>query len=446
MRKWRVVMTLMIGPLWCGAFVQAQSPAPVLAVPVSPNPASPPQQALSLSDVLARAERFSPNIRAASENEQAAEQTLRYSKSFYYPTLDVTAIDSTGFPASANAPIGFNGLMSSPYRVGITGGAYATFTFFDLTREYGVKAAHYGIAAAQEDVRRRRLDLDLKIMNFYLDASLNLSQRETWKNLHAEIDRLYGVIRKYVRNGQYSEVTQWLLQSQIEQAERREEGYNLAYQAALRKVEINIGAPAGSIDVQGLEQIEATLAALAEHHEAESPYVAEPKLEIQVSQAQAERESAQNWPRLLGIASVGGMDSARLVPEQNYSAWIGMTFPVFEGFRISAAEERARAEAQREADLSTQAQIDLAEADIRFTEETQARQQDVVHYRAEKDDAYKALKLAEHRYTTFVGDLADVRDALYSFENALSGLNVAETEIYRSRLSQALVDGGYLPH
>jgi outer membrane protein TolC len=422
-----------------------EAPPTAIGPSASPNPTSPPRHALPLSEVLARAERFSPNVRAAAENEQAAEQTLRFSKSFYYPTLDVTAIDSTGFPASANAPIGFNGVMSSPYREGLTGGAYTTFTFFDLTREYGVKAAHYGVAAAQEDEKRRRLDLDLKIMNFYLDASLNLSQRETWKNIHAEVDRLYGVVRKFVRNGQYSDVTQWLLQGQIEKAERREDEYELAYQAALRKVEINIGAPAGSFDVQGLEQINSTLAELAQHRDAESPYVAEPKLEIQVSQAQADRESAQNWPRLLGIASAGGMDSARLVPEQNYAAWIGLTFPVFEGFRISAAAGRAQAEAQRDADLSVQAQLELNEADIRFTQETEARQHDVVHYRAEKDDALKALKLAEHRYTTFVGDLADVRDALYSYEDALSGLNAAETEIYRSRLSQALFDGGYLP-
>ena len=52
-------------------------------------------------------------------------------------------------------------------------------------------------------------------MNLFMDAVLNQSQREIWKKIQNEVDRVYGVVRKFVRNGQYSEVTQWLLEESI---------------------------------------------------------------------------------------------------------------------------------------------------------------------------------------------------------------------------------------
>jgi outer membrane protein TolC len=402
------------------------------------------ESALSLSEVILRAEQYSPNLKAAEEGEHSARQSVRISQSLYYPTLDVTAVDSTGFPASANAPLGFNGLMSSPFRVGLTGGAFTTYSFFDLTREYGVKAAHYNLQASQEETKVRRLEVDLKAMNLYMDAVLDLAQRDTWKGIQGEVDRLYGVVKKFVRNGQYSEVTSWLLKNQTEQALRRQEDFDLAYRAGLRRIEIYIGAPAGSLSISGLQTLQPTVDELATHHLAESPLVSQPKVQTEVSQAMTMEESAQNWPRLLGMASAGAMDDSRLEPKQNYSAWIGLTFPVFEGFRISAEEQRARAEAEKIGDQARQAELEIEDSDTQYDQQTNTHRSDITHFKIERDDALKALKLAEHRYITFVGDLADVRDSLYSYESAESGLNAAQVELFRSMLSRAIVDGGYL--
>ncbi len=364
---------------------------------------------------------------------------MRQSKIF-----DVTAVDSTGFPASANAPVGFNGVMSSPFRVGLSGGAYTTFTFFDLTREYGVQAAHYGVQESQEEIKVRRLEVDLKAMNLYMDAVYNSSQREAWKGIQHEVERLYSVVKKFVKNGQYSEVTSWLLKNQNEQALRKQEDFELAYQAALRRIEIYTGAPEFSVSIQGLSTLEPTVKELSKHRLAQSPLITQPKVQTEVSRAVTSEQSAQNWPRILGIASTGGMSNSRLVPIQNYAGWIGLTFPIFEGFRISAEQERAQAEAEKNSDQARQAELDLEDADARFDQETKTHQSDIKHFQIEREDALKALKLAEHRYVTFVGDLADVRDSLYSYESAEGGLNAAEVELYRSILSRALMDGGFL--
>jgi outer membrane protein TolC len=405
---------------------------------------SPSEKPLELADVLLRAEQYSPNLKSAEQEEFSAQQSVRISMSLYYPTLDATALDSTGFPASARAPSTFNGLMSSPYRVGISAGAFSTYTFFDLTREYGVKAAKYGVQASGEDIKVQRLDVDMQAMNLYMDAVLNLAQRESWKGIQDEVDRLYAVVKKFVRNGQYSEVTSWLLKNQTERALRQQEDFDLSYQAALRRIEIAIGAPEGTVTVAGLSQLPATLQELESHRLPESPLISLPKVQTEVSQAVTQQQSAQNYPRLYGLASVGGMDDSRLEPKQDYSAWIGVTVPIFEGFRITAEEQRARAEAESTSDRAKQAELDVADSDTRFDQQTKIHKSDIEHLQIERDDALKALKLAEHRYVTFVGDLADVRDSLYSYESSESDLNAAQVELYRSKLARAIIDGGYL--
>lgn len=402
-------------------------------------------RAPGLSEMIRRAESFSPDLKAAFEGEREASQKIRVGESYYFPTLDFTAVDSTGFAASAAPAAGFNGLMDSPYRVGWSTGAYTRVTLFDLTREYGVRAAKSGLQAARGGTAVNRLDVDLMGMNIFMDAVLNERQREIWKKIQNEVDRVYGVVRKFVRNGQYSEVTQWLLKNQSELALQRQEVFQEGYLAAIRRLEILTGAPEGSLLATGvdgnLDTLDSVLGTLTRSIPEESPLIASPRLEAQTFHEIASQQSAQNWPRLLGIASAGTMDDSRLVPLQNYSAWIGLTFPIFEGFRISAEVERARAEASRRDDLVEQARLRLADSETRYWQEVKAREIDFRRFGVERQYAVEAMKLAEHRLVTFVGELADVRDSLSSFEAAESGLSAAKVDLLRAKLAWVLIQG-----
>lgn len=398
---------------------------------------------LSLIDILLMAEHYSPRLKAADESVASAKQVLRADESLYYPSLFATAVDSVGYPASGVAPDGFNGQMSSPFRVGITGGVYTTWMLFDLAREYSVRTSKFGIHAARERTRLERLDIDLRAMNLYLDAVLNRRQRDAWEGIQHEIERLYGVVRKFVRSGQYSDVTQWLLKGHLEGALRRKEDFDFAYVTALRRIEIFTGASPGSLSLQGFSSLDPALATLSRNREPQSPIVTAPRLQARVSESAVSVQTAQNWPTLVGIGSAGMMESSRLVPRQDYAGWIGLSFPIFEGFRITADIDRARADAQRSSDLADQALLDLADADERFRQQIHARETDIRHDRAEREFALKGLHLAEHRYVTFVGDLADVRDSLTEYETAESRLNADQVELYRSKLAQTITDGGY---
>lgn len=400
---------------------------------------------LGLEEVILLAEQYSPSIKAGRHGEREASEGVRIGYSAYYPTLDFVAVDSTGFPASASvAPFGFNGLMMSPFRDGLSGGVYSTLTLFDLTREYRIQAAKSDLQAAQGRTGVTRLQVDLNAMNLYLNAMLNRTQHAIWKQIQGEIERLYGVIQKFVRSGESSEVTQWLLKYQLEQALQKQKVYDEAYQATSRQIEILIGAAENSIALLGLETTSAVLQAFQKSLPSESPLIAQPRLEAQTFVAFASQQSAQNWPRLLGLASAGALENARLVPLQNYSAWIGLTFPLFEGFRISAQEQAAHAAAARKASLIDEAKLALANTNTQYAEQIKAREIDVEQFKKQKDYARKALKLSEYRYHTFVGHLADVRDSLYSYEAAASGLSSAEVELIRAKLAQAIVNGATL--
>ena len=406
-----------------------------------PAPSSP----LGLGDVLAMAEQYSPDLKASFQGERQASEKIRIGESAYYPTLDFTAVDSTGFPASASTPAGFDGLMDSPFRSGWSVGAFTRVTLFDLTREYGVAAAESGLRAARGSAQVTLLDVDLVAMNLYMDAVLSQRQREVWKKIQGEVDRIYAVVRKFVKNGQYSEVTQWLLKDQSERALQEQEVFEQAYEAAVRRIEILTGRPAGSVLPEGIDSdvdsLESVLRSLARSIPSESPLILRPRLEAETSHRFASQQAAQNWPRLVGVASAGAMNDSRLVPVQNYSAWIGVTLPIFEGFRISAETEQARAEASRRDDLVEVARLRLADSEIHYSQEVKSREVDVHRYGVERDFAREAMKLAEHRLVTFVGDLADVRDSLSSYEAAESGLSAARAELFRARLELLLIRG-----
>jgi outer membrane protein TolC len=396
---------------------------------------------LRLSDVLHLAEQYSPGIQAAKQRERRAAETIRIEKSTYYPTFDFVALDSAGLPAAANALPGYNGLMMSPYREGLAAGVFSTLTFFDLTREFGLQTAKSGLLAAKSQTDVTRLQVDLKTMNLFMDAILNRAERDVWKQIQSEIDRLYTSVKKFVKSGQYSQVTQWLLLYQSEQAIQKQRVFNERFRSAIRRIEVVTGTTEGSLSLAEMETLDSALSLIRNHPTPESPLVINSKLEAQTSQAFASKQAAQNWPRLLGVASVGALEKARLVPLQNYAVWLGITFPIFEGFRISAQEQVARADADRKESLVHEAQLQLEEANIKYEEEVRARKIDLEQLQKEKENAVKALKLAEHRYLTFVGDLADVRDSLYSYEAAESGLISAKVELYRAQFSQAIING-----
>ena len=237
---------------------------------------------------------------------------------------------------------------------------------------------------------------------------------------------------------------QWLLKYQSEQAVQKQESRTRPSRSRSGESSSRWGGT-GSISIAESLDLEELSRRLSDNVPPESPFVTTPKREAEASRSFVSLQEAQNWPRLTGVASAGVMESARLVSKEDYAGWIGFALPVFEGFRISAETEQARAQADRAEELAGEARLQLADIDAKFVEDERTHEIDVRRFAKEREYSIRALKLAEYRYTTFVGDLADVRDSLYSYEAAESGLVAAQVELSRARLARAIMNGSRLP-
>src|SRR5579862_2839064 len=170
------VSFLMMSP---GVWAQAQQAAS--AAPAIPE--------ISVAQALRAAEAASPDLKAAIQREQAAEENIRIFKSLYYPSLNAEAIDSFGFPGSSR-DLGISGLMGSPYRKGPAAGMSADLDLIDFGRHYSVEAAQRELDAVRARTQIVRYQVDQRALQIFLDASRFRGQSEASEVIANEIGRV----------------------------------------------------------------------------------------------------------------------------------------------------------------------------------------------------------------------------------------------------------------
>ena len=152
--------------------------------------------------------------------------------------------------------------------------------------------------------------------------------------------------------------------------------------------------------------------------------------------------SAENLPVLEVAGGAGYLSDTRLVGSQDYSLFVGVSLPIFEGFRIDAQEKAARAETQaRQAEVSAD-QLVLDDLNVRYLEQMQEAREDLATLSVEQDQAQKAAALARQRYLAFLGPLSDLQQALKDMVNV--GLQTAEakTQLLSAMGEKYLLGGG----
>ena len=115
--------------------------------------------ALTIAEVLRRAEQASPELNAVAARESQAREGLRILESLYYPSVEFQVIQSYGY-AGSNGALGASGLISSPFRVGPGAELVSKLSLVDHSRTYGVRAARDELRALEEQTRIVRYRLD----------------------------------------------------------------------------------------------------------------------------------------------------------------------------------------------------------------------------------------------------------------------------------------------
>jgi outer membrane protein TolC len=227
-----------------------------------------------------------------------------------------------------------------------------------------------------------------------------------------------------------------LLDAQVQAA-----SYDSRYRADLRRVGYFTGLSGGAItclapqDLTGKEFDD-------DSPPGASPLVVAAELRAKAAEEGVEKSSAQRLPRLEVAGSAGDLAGSRLVTDQDYSVYAGLTVPLFEGFRIDADVRRSAAARDQSLAEVAQARLDLADLTTRFSQRAEEARTQLAALGPELQDAGKAVDQARQRYLGFLGPLSDLQQALKDQVGIESRLAEAKASLLLATGSLRFLYGG----
>jgi outer membrane protein len=399
-------------------------------------------QVLTLGDSLRLAEKLSPDLKAEQERETQAQANTGILSAYYLPHLDAAGVDSTGFPGSGSpTPSGFGGLVNSPYRSGMAGNLDATWTLFDASQGYGLTASRYQEKSTQEQSRIARFQVDQEVLRLYFDACRFQGQEKVWQGVVGRIEPIQEAVKHFVRTGRYNEVQMLLLQDQMDQAQLNVDTYEQKFQTALKRLGIVLGMDGGPIHVPEPADIdEGSLAVIQEA--TQNPYLDFAEDEVQTAKALSSGASAERLPRLYAAGSVGLMDNSRLVSQNDYSGWVGVSFPLFEGFRIASEEKKAQASFREKNDRLSATQLQVDDMNAQFDETLEVARGQILALGPQFQAAIRNFSLTKDRYLNFLGTVTDLEESLRNFAQIETEMNDAQFDFLTAMGGKRLFNGG----
>ncbi|HVO32722.1 MAG TPA: TolC family protein [Elusimicrobiota bacterium] len=397
---------------------------------------------LSLPQMLRMAEDASPDLKAALDRERAAADNIRIFQSFYYPTFDVEAIESFGFPGSSR-DLGISGLMGSPYRSGPAAGVSADLELYDPARGFAVETARRELDAVRARTLIVTYQVDQLALEIYLDASRFRGLSDSYRAIAAESGRVEKEVNHFVATGQRSVVERLLVHDQTADADMTSASFDARYRVALQRLAVVTASTATALSCPSPDSVSTADLGLRQNGY-QSPLLLEAAAQAAVARSAVSQASAANYPRLLATASVGDMDTARLVSKRDYSGGFGVQLPLFEGYRIQSTVEQARALASARDQDQLAVRMDVDQLNAHYDESIEAARVQLQYLDSEETLAQRAFHLAKQRYYSFQGTLVDVREALRNVERIEDEQINVQTDLLLAQGSKALLNGARL--
>jgi outer membrane protein TolC len=293
-------------------------------------------------------------------------------------------------------------------------------------------------------VRLQRASVDQRALGVYLAGVRTRGESEAWQKMVAELIGVQKTVERFVRNGQYSEVEKILIEDQLKDANREASDFNLKYQTALTRLGLLTGMdpaqiacpPPAELSEEGLSGLSGGDA---------SPLVLGAEYAQKSAKETVGKYSAQNLPKLEVAASAGYLSDTRLVGSQDYSVFVGITVPIFEGFRIDAQEKKAQAEEEAKADELASAQLTLADLNAKYDEQIVTAREDLATLVPEQTSAQRGVEIAKQRYLSFLSPLANLQQALKDMVNVDTQIAEVKTNLLLAMGAKAFLDGKVLP-
>ncbi len=394
---------------------------------------------LTIDEAMRLAELNSPRLSAAKFHELAANKSVDIAKSNYFPTLNFEAIDSTGFPASSSGT-NVGGIMGSPYRSGFAAGFVAEQTIYDFGRTYyGVEASKSEVERSKQDTRVTTYEVKKLALQAFYECAYYRTQKDVWRDLSQESAVITNQAQKFVNIGQRSIVDRYLSRAQTEQAKTAQAFFATRLNESISELSVILGISNKSFSCPKLPNDLTPILNPASNLEA-SPLVSRAATETKVAEARLNQEKAGYYPKIVAVASAGGMASSRLVNKQDYSAGIGFVFPLLD-LHTNGEVHRAQALAlASQEELAAQKQ-NLGIMNAKYDQDIRSYQVRLKRLGLEFTLANKAFITAKKRYFSLEGELIDLREAFQNLARVESEIEDTRTKLLNAKGSKALLNG-----
>jgi outer membrane protein TolC len=401
------------------------------------------RETLFLNEVLKDADQTSPQIMAARYQTAAAREQIRAEKSGYLPSLDAAAIATDGGPG-AFALLGVDNNISSTERIGVGGALILKQDLWDFGRTGNAVAG----AKAQAEVQQKQenvtqTQVDLQVLQTYFQCTYLKSQADEASMIAKEAQYVAKETNKFVQSGQRSIVERYLIDAQTKESETKAAEYQERLKMILQRLEIELGRDRESgldcpkLDDRSHDQAISSL----EGKNAVNPFLEEKKSQVKFYESQLDQAKAGRMPELLGIVSGGYFQNDQLNEKWNYSAGIGITLPLFEGFKIDAEIGQASANLQAQKARLSAVQQEVSDSNKKYDEQIQALKVRLDYLDKENKLAHDAYLLARKRYFNFQGGLLDLREAMRNLDRVLNAIDEAQRDLFIARGGRALFNG-----
>jgi outer membrane protein TolC len=394
---------------------------------------------LGLDEVLRRAEQAAPSLSQRQAEANAAAAGIGYAKADILPQVDAQAIDSFGFPGSTGY-LGIGGVMGSPYRSGLAGGIVVQQQIYDFGRtEAAVDAASQDVATKKERTRLEAQAVRLTALRQFYRCVRLRSEVALFRDLVDKTASVTKEVKGFVRTGQRSIVDRYLAQSQLEEAKTEE----AVARARLGEAEGALGLVIGQKEPAGCPALDGGEVSWTPTEAPEAnPLVAEAQAELGAVRARLDAVKARYMPKLDVLGSVGVMERARLVSKTPYAVGVGLSVPLFDGFREDYATQRGQAEVVAKEYEVAARKLDLAEINARYDEEIAAARAKLEHLASERKLAREGFGVARDRYRAAQGTLTDLREAIRNLTRTDQAYTTAAAIELEAVGAKELVNGG----
>jgi outer membrane protein len=396
---------------------------------------------VGLHQALQEAEANSPKLKSAHLQTEAAKEQVRSAKSGYMPSVDLAVIASDGSPGS----FGFMGVdnnISANDRIGEGGGATLRQTLWDFGRTANaVKTADSQRELEETNAVLSTSQIDLDVLQIYLNCSYLKSAIDDAEFTVQQARVIAGETGKYVQSGQRSIIERYLVDAQAQEAETLSAELKARVTNVQQRLALMLGRPEGSsAECGALGHGESDVASL-EKAAKKSPLIELYRASANVARFKLDEAKADERPALLGVVTGGYFHDIQAKDGWNYAAGVGLTFPLFDGFRRDSEIDRRKAELGSSEALVDFSRQTVDEANSRYGEQIKAVQVRLTYLDKEIKLAKEAFKLAKTRYFGFKGTMVDLRESLRNLNRVMLSIDEAHRDLMIARGSYAIYNG-----